>query len=206
MLIITIARLLQLRSRLLPLPLLLLPLLLQHEHIRSEPAQPKRRTLQRLDSGCLEAGSLQAGNLEAGSVKAWHRHNDTAYILSFIHGIETMTPLTRSHFMTNLQPIQSLKRCLILIKAKSANGVPTQASASVRWCIDCSTCSRISGERPSRSRKRSPLAVEVASDNKRGCVFSALDNATVNSNEEEHCAGTRIQWPGTTWIGVRSSA
>ena len=194
MLIITITRFLRLRSRLLQLSLLLLLLLLlQHEPIRSKPAQPKRRTFQRLESGCLEAGSLQAGNLKAGSVEAWHRHNDTAQILSFIHGIETMTPLTRSHFVTNLQPIQSLKHCLILTKAKSANGVPTQASARIRWCIDCSTYSRISNEKPSRSRKRSPLAVEVASDNKRGCVLSALDNATVNSNEEEHCAGTRKQ-------------
>ena len=50
---------------------------------------------------------VQDGNLNAGTVKAWHRHNDTAQILSFIHGTESMTPFTRSHFITNLQPIQS---------------------------------------------------------------------------------------------------
>jgi hypothetical protein len=53
---------------------------------------------------------LQAGNLEAGSVEAWHRHNDTTYFLSFIHGIETMTPFTCSQFITNPQPIQSSHR------------------------------------------------------------------------------------------------
>ena len=55
--------------------LLLLPLLLlQHEPIRSKPAQPKRRTFQDLQTVCREAASLQSSNLNAGTGPGEKQH------------------------------------------------------------------------------------------------------------------------------------
>ena len=123
---------------------MLILLRLQHEPMRSKPAKPKRSTFQRLESGCLEAGDLQAGNLEAGSVEAWHRHNDTTYFLSFIHGIETMTPFTCSHFITNPQPIQSSHRkCSAWTQRLQTSGHQYQSSAAgdlelcMHWTSTC---------------------------------------------------------------------
>ena len=76
---------------------------------------------------------LQAGNSEARRVETYHQHNDSTYIISFVHSIAKIIPLHAPNHNQLTINEQVSTNTMLALNADPANVLESIAVFSWRW-------------------------------------------------------------------------